>query len=989
MIFVYGVCLILALQSYVVLSFMKARKGANFLHLHSVLKKALQSGANENGGGDSDKKAAANNYLNPTNPFDGRPGVRSSTNKKTAGKSSGNKYTNVSINFVTKPGGEKSGYDSPIENRQKTPQRFRASEGMYMSRVSRLDSAAASNSRAFVDMLSRRTDSTTQAFDSNERNELNVLLDKYLHLMNARETAILISCLGSFSICNMNWRQSTIQNKGNDNNEKLSQTGQIRTHLNIIANDLRACDLALVTVGFARMNMVWSKTFSADDKRDAFLSRLRYICNKNADSLAISSDPKKSSDGQNTSFQALTSSNIAKVHKFDEKMLGDIIWSIGAMEAKWFDLPLDLKESISFLFEKKWASLNSFSLSSALWSLAKMGFKWSYFPPNLRASIPQRLLDLGPKMSPQQSSKIIWALGIMGVRYDEINRNNHDLFRFHLSNVASIKPSKMGSAVSASQILTGAAKLGAKWVDFTPAIQTDILSQCQRVMQSSNDRGITNCIWAMGTLGISIQDIPIPVRDVMLESTIKATENCNAWGLCNIVWGFAKMKMDWMKFSEEFRDKLMTNISRLEQSMNSVDICILLWSLGAMNTPLDLTPPFFKDVLSRILLKKLDDIKADELSKAVWGLSSCSLKWESLPYALHWKLNIALRRVGKHMSPQGVANCAYGIALLSFDNTKTNDAAFRGVHETLLNIIIQTRGDIFARRDGMDAYRKVRDEAKRRRVSNGENNKMYSDSMVIQEGEFDNLDSFENEMDAFYVQDIDTDAIFSIDEADLTETELKQAQEFEQLRIFAHYLDTMQFVEDEKSIPSELLAGSNNMIIDKGGSRLQNRVINGLKRGFAMHDMGIVENSETSTSSLLNPLPNLGEYFKNNNDPDYVISPEASSFEGVFPVDATIKKGGEVIAFIEVNGPTHYRHDGSLRRKDQLKETMYMKRHPYSSFYRIKWNDANKLGSDVIGEELADSILSSEKYTSPVTKTLQSIRNNIEDFFSWGLRNEE
>lgn len=32
----------------------------------------------------------------------------------------------------------------------------------------------------------------------------------------------------------------------------------------------------------------------------------------------------------------------------------------------------------------------------------------------------------------------------------------------------------------------------------------------------------------------------------------------------------------------------------------------------------------------------------------------------------------------------------------------------------------------------------------------------------------------------------------------------------------------------------------------------------------------------------------------------------------------------DVVAFLEVDGPTHYRWDGQLRRKDKLKEAMYL-----------------------------------------------------------------
>ena len=97
----------------------------------------------------------------------------------------------------------------------------------------------------------------------------------------------------------------------------------------------------------------------------------------------------------------------------------------------------------------------------------------------------------------------------------------------------------------------------------------------------------------------------------------------------------------------------------------------------------------------------------------------------------------------------------------------------------------------------------------------------------------------------------------------------------------------------------------------------------------------------------------------------------------------------EVVALIEVNGPTHYRVDGRLKRKDMLKQAMYTKRHPDATYHRIRYNDANKLGSDVIGEEVAEVILSGLKDRSPVGKMLRRTQQSFQDFFSWGLRNEQ
>jgi hypothetical protein len=44
------------------------------------------------------------------------------------------------------------------------------------------------------------------------------------------------------------------------------------------------------------------------------------------------------------------------------------------------------------------------------------------------------------------------------------------------------------------------------------------------------------------------------------------------------------------------------------------------------------------------------------------------------------------------------------------------------------------------------------------------------------------------------------------------------------------------------------------------------------------------------------------------------------------------------VAFIEVDGPHHYRSDGCLLRKDILKETLYRMKYPYATFTRIKFD---------------------------------------------------
>lgn len=251
-------------------------------------------------------------------------------------------------------------------------------------------------------------------------------------------------------------------------------------------------------------------------------------------------------------------------------------------------------------------------------------------------------------------------------------------------------------------------------------------------------------------------------------------------------------------------------------------------------------------------------------------------------------MNVALRRVGEDMSPQDVANSAYGLALLAFDSQYPQDAAFRGCHEVLLNTIRRTQ---------------------------------RTKESISQMNEF----------------------------------------ELEQIRIFSHYLKVFGYVIDDRRIPQELLSSGEGVVDMENiqGSRLQRRVVKGLRDAFTVSEL----NSQ------------------------YEIELEVSSFDGAFPLDAAITKKGKIVALLEVDGPTHYRQDGRLRRKDQLKEAMYMQKHTDSTFHRIRWDEADKVGTTIIGSELAQIVMNSNKEIDPVTALRINVQKGVNNFLSWCLRN--
>jgi hypothetical protein len=94
---------------------------------------------------------------------------------------------------------------------------------------------------------------------------------------------------------------------------------------------------------------------------------------------------------------------------------------------------------------------------------------------------------------------------------------------------------------------------------------------------------------------------------------------------------------------------------------------------------------------------------------------------------------------------------------------------------------------------------------------------------------------------------------------------------------------------------------------------------------------------------------------------DFELENEYSAFGGAFPVDCTVFDGDDnqhkhPIAFIEVDGPQHYKIDGALRRKDIMKELLYRKKYPGASFTRVRFDQVNRLGSASVACAVADFV---------------------------------
>lgn len=92
---------------------------------------------------------------------------------------------------------------------------------------------------------------------------------------------------------------------------------------------------------------------------------------------------------------------------------------------------------------------------------------------------------------------------------------------------------------------------------------------------------------------------------------------------------------------------------------------------------------------------------------------------------------------------------------------------------------------------------------------------------------------------------------------------------------------------------------------------------------------------------------------------------EFCGMRGVFPIDAAVYFGDTLIALVEVDGEFHYKSlSQQLRRKDQLKETLYRYHYPTTPIYRIRSDQLNVIGYNKAGAVLAEWIASDPRLST-------------------------
>lgn len=204
------------------------------------------------------------------------------------------------------------------------------------------------------------------------------------------------------------------------------------------------------------------------------------------------------------------------------------------------------------------------------------------------------------------------------------------------------------------------------------------------------------------------------------------------------------------------------------------------------------------------------------------------------------------------------------------------------------------------------------------------------------------------------------------------DTHLCTLQDVGQLRVFAHYANTLNRVTNARK-----------------------RVEGTLLPALATHRTSMPRETAPTCSYLQRRITEafeteLARNLGSNSSGQVRLVREHSSFGGCLPVDIAILNRGQVRALIEVDGPHHYRSgDNTLTRTGQCKEALYKAQHPAASFHRVRWDDERELGAQFLARQFCAQYLPTiVKEVPPWKESLERASGKLNRMFARCLRSE-
>jgi hypothetical protein len=606
-----------------------------------------------------------------------------------------------------------------------------------------------------------------------------------------------------------------------------------------------------------------------------------------------------------------------------ETQLSNIVGSLGKMGLQWEALPDQLNCRVVAALTTKAETFNEWHLSTLLFSLGSMGLSWKNLPTSLRNAFISALLRVNSVDQSSGREKLSSGNDQKGQnswKPKSVDLEDYDELLTVVDYIIRKEDENIPKRISSDNEAKSRAKATAE----------------QEKALQLNAQGVSMTIVGMSRLAASYGLLPDTVVESLSNSLQKACPSMNCAQIAASVSGLSKAQWRWDALGAALKEELLAAITRTSPKATSLDMAILMNGLGSMGARWSDLPGHTRTSLQVGIKRTAMTGAADEVAGVTFGLALMEVSWNVLPSNTKRSLKDGILRVcyanveGSYTSPtvettappQDIA-VTNAIRFASTSKPRMSSAGSRSfsssnsvtgkVEELELSWLMAPPDNRVRARAPSQVEKKQVQPMSPQALAN----LMYAVSLLI----FEESTEVHEELTPVHIALLDSISLIGVGSSHFSEAEK------EQILIYISTLQTLtplgQTVTDR---PKCALRADKPFVKP---SKLQQGVVSAL------------------TTAL------------RRKNADFEVEDEYSAFSGAFPVDATIFEGDKPVAFVEVNGPQHYREDGRLRRKDLMKEALYRGKYPDASFTRVRFDQINRLGPTYVGAQVAQFISNS------------------------------
>lgn len=557
------------------------------------------------------------------------------------------------------------------------------------------------------------------------------------------------------------------------------------------------------------------------------------------------------------------------------------------------------------------------------------------------------------------------------------------------------KISYLTSDTQLVNIISGLSKMNAQWHSFPSSFIESLESRLIQLLPSMNDRHLSSLAFSFASLGLFWSDIKSPIRDLMssryeqilstgtsssLLPTISPStdHNITIQGFSILLSSLAKLHFKWTYFYGNLEAKIYMALSRLLSDLDGSQLSSIISSMARMSFRWENFPSQLQGkILNKIrnLSTNYPNLSCKDKSQLISGFGSLGLVWERLKEPVEEELMLWTQHISSSGSFSELSGLIFGLGHMECSWERLP----KDIRSTMAQSILSLCDEMLH----IDSYRSNKtvsgvkpwgyssigrrwmyvSSASTILSASGSNSNITSSSMKR------NCQAIANLMYGLSLMIFDItidphcykllyDVYLKLSEV-VSQIGISSFSivEREQILIYIHLMDTYIHTNTyTKTLNiSDETCLSSKYIIDS-------------YQPTNYHSHSISKLQQSIGSAISSALAKYDEKLE--------VIDEYSAFGGIFPVDVTIFEGNDPVAFVEVDGPHHFKSSGLLRRKDLMKEALYKCKHPCASFTRVRYDQVNRLGSQFVGNEITNFITCIRKHR---TCNLSCDNLNLED----------